>query len=388
MKIPNNLYSRLSLITCISLVTGYILVYAVGYITILPGEYASGQPLTSTLFGKVIDNIADLNLRLSNLTFSGGNVGIGTTSPTDPWGFGKALDIQTNGGAAAYWRASGTNPTTEYMVAGYSPTAGYIGTAGVKPLYFYTNSTEKMRIDSTGNVGIGTPSPGAKLHVVGGDIKLGLNAYGTSVAPSISGGAIERQLTIFGAVNSPALSLEYYSTGYGADLWVGTTGLGPVYFDQRQNDAIIFRTKTSATPAEAMRIVGNGNVMINTTTDAGYKLDVNGSVRGTSWTPSDRNLKKNIETLTGGLDKILSVRGVTYNWKDITKETGSQVGVIAQEVEEVFPELVNTDKQGMKAVNYAGLVAPLIEAVKELKKENDSLKSLVCLDHPTAEICK
>lgn len=245
-----------------------------------------------------------------------------------------------------------------------------------------------MIIDNIGNVGIGTPSPGAKLHVVSGDIKLGLNAYGTSVAPYISGGTIERQLTIFGAVNSPALSLEYYSTGYGADIWVGTTGLAPVYFDQRQNDSIIFRTKTSATPVEAMRITGGGNVLINTTTDAGYKLDVNGSIRGTTVTPSDRNLKKNIQTLSGALGKIEELRGVTYEWKDITKETGSQVGVIAQEVEQVFPELVNTDKQGMKAVNYAGLVAPLIEAIKELKKENDSLKSLVCLDHPIAGICK
>lgn len=126
-----------------------------------------------------------------------------------------------------------------------------------------------------------------------------------------------------------------------------------------------------------MTIAGNGNVMINTTTDAGYKLDVNGSVRGTSWTNSDRNLKKNIETLPNGLEKILAIRGVTYDWKDPSKGIGSQVGVIAQEVEQIFPELVNTDKQGMKAVNYAALVAPLIEAVKEQQKQISTLQAKV-----------
>lgn len=148
-------------------------------------------------------------------------------------------------------------------------------------------------------------------------------------------------------------------------------------------------------PVTRVAMLDNGNVLIGTTSDAGYKLDVNGAVRGTSWANSDRNLKKNIETLSGGLGAILSIRGVRYDWKDSSKGTGSQVGVIAQEVEQVLPELVYTDKQGMKAVNYAGLVAPLIEAVKELKKENDSLKkenqdikSLLCLDHPTASICK
>lgn len=163
------------------------------------------------------------------------------------------------------------------------------------------------------------------------------------------------------------------------------------------------------TPATRVSMLDNGNVLIGTTSDAGYKLDVNGGVRGISWTNSDRNLKKNIETLSDGLGTILSIRGVRYEWKDSSKGTGPQVGVIAQEVEEVLPELVNTDKQGMKAVNYAGLVAPLIEAVKELshkinnltnrlddlfakyldqQKEINGLKYLICLDHPSAEMCR
>jgi len=57
-------------------------------------------------------------------------------------------------------------------------------------------------------------------------------------------------------------------------------------------------------------------------------------------------------------------------------------------VEKIFPELVKTGDDGYKSVSYDKFSAVLIEAVKELKKENDSLKALVCLDHPTAEICK
>lgn len=94
-------------------------------------------------------------------------------------------------------------------------------------------------------------------------------------------------------------------------------------------------------------------------------------------TPSDKNLKKNIQTLSGALDKIEELRGVTYEWKDSSKGSGLQIGVIAQEVEQVFPELVNTDKQGMKAVNYAALVAPLIEAVKEQQKQISALQAKV-----------
>lgn len=88
---------------------------------------------------------------------------------------------------------------------------------------------------------------------------------------------------------------------------------------------------------------------------------------------SDINLKKNIKTLSGGLDKI-SIRWVTFDGKIKLMGLGSQVGVIAQEVEQVLPETVHTNEKWIKSVNYAGLTAPLIESVKELKKENDKLK--------------
>ncbi|MNS98427.1 hypothetical protein D3C72_1327930 [compost metagenome] len=92
-----------------------------------------------------------------------------------------------------------------------------------------------------------------------------------------------------------------------------------------------------------------------------------GNIRATSFiSTSDRRLKKNIETVEG-LEKVLKLRGVRFQWRtnDVT-----ELGTIAQEVEEVFPELVITNaKTGFKAVKYQGLIAPLIEATKEINNK-------------------
>ncbi|MEK7118068.1 MAG: tail fiber domain-containing protein, partial [Patescibacteria group bacterium] len=90
---------------------------------------------------------------------------------------------------------------------------------------------------------------------------------------------------------------------------------------------------------------------------------------------SDESLKKDVKTIPYALKKVLKLRGVEFNWKE--GDTPS-VGLIAQEVEKVFPELVHVEPQsGLKAVEYGNLIAPLIEAVKELKAENDDLRTRV-----------
>ena len=87
---------------------------------------------------------------------------------------------------------------------------------------------------------------------------------------------------------------------------------------------------------------------------------------------SDERLKDNIETLDGGLSKILSMRGVTY-----TRDGKDNVGVIAQEVEKVIPQIVKTadDEMGTKSVDYSRITAVLIEAVKELTKRVEELEN-------------
>jgi hypothetical protein len=84
---------------------------------------------------------------------------------------------------------------------------------------------------------------------------------------------------------------------------------------------------------------------------------------------SDERLKTNVETLEHSLNKILSLHGVSFNWK---KDGTAGIGLVAQEVEKVYPALVSTNPgTGYKAVQYGNLVAPLIEAIKEQQKQND-----------------
>lgn len=84
---------------------------------------------------------------------------------------------------------------------------------------------------------------------------------------------------------------------------------------------------------------------------------------------SDASLKEDIKTIDGGLEKVIALRGVTYK-----KDGHQSLGVIAQEVESILPELVQTHDDGLKSVAYGNIVSVLIEAIKELKEEVDTLK--------------
>ena len=95
------------------------------------------------------------------------------------------------------------------------------------------------------------------------------------------------------------------------------------------------------------------------------------TVQGDVNSLSDVRTKENIVTVEGGLDLVSQLRGVWYNKID---HEDRKVGVIAQEVEEVLPEVVRTDPEGMKSVDYGKMVGVLIEAIKELKQEIEELK--------------
>ncbi|MCF2520806.1 tail fiber domain-containing protein [Dyadobacter sp. CY351] len=102
----------------------------------------------------------------------------------------------------------------------------------------------------------------------------------------------------------------------------------------------------------------------------------NGYLNGSLIQTSDRRLKTNIKPFKSSLGKVNSLQGYHYNWEDKTKDQTLQTGLIAQEVEQVFPELVSTNKDGFKSVNYIGLVPHLIESVKELKSKTDEIAVL------------
>jgi len=108
---------------------------------------------------------------------------------------------------------------------------------------------------------------------------------------------------------------------------------------------------------------------------AARTLQIDGSLTIVSIaTPSDIRFKKDVHTLKSALDKVLKLRGVTYEWdKDKVHGAGfpggRQIGLIAQEVEKELPELVHTDSNGYKSLSYDKLGPVLIEAVKEQQKE-------------------
>ena len=119
---------------------------------------------------------------------------------------------------------------------------------------------------------------------------------------------------------------------------------------------------------------------------------ITGTIRATdditAFYSSDRSLKTNIKTIENALDKIDSITGVYFDWTDefIEKQGGEDgyfirkhdVGVIAQDLEPVLPEVVGTREDGIKAVKYDRIVALLIQGIKELRTEVNELKNTAC----------
>ena len=197
-----------------------------------------------------------------------------------------------------------------------------------------------------------------------------------------------------GGANSIALGQEASVTATGINSFA--FGLGDASSSaypqvSGANSLGIFMGDQSGVDVSAnntMAILGGNLAVGATATTAGYKLDVIGNLRvqGSSTTctigdgtgatncTSDARLKKDIVRIPNALDKISRLNGVTFKWKDKNKDKNTHIGVIAQNIEKTFPEIVTEMPDGMKAVDYAALVSPLIEATKELKTKNEKLE--------------
>ena len=141
----------------------------------------------------------------------------------------------------------------------------------------------------------------------------------------------------------------------------------------RNNTFYIYNNMNSQ--GYAFYINPNNNYIGIDKSSAGYNLDVSGTIRATSDVIafSDKRVKENIVTVDNALDKVTKLRGVTYTRKD-TDDKSTKVGVIAQEVLKVLPEVVEKDHEGMYSVAYGNMAGVFIEAIKQLKAEVDSLK--------------
>lgn len=178
------------------------------------------------------------------------------------------------------------------------------------------------------------------------------------------------------------------AAGYGI-LAKGTTGAG--YFDGKvevngEITSSSLGVNTTPSPSTKLSVKGNtsfgGNMLLTSLSalpSAGSNIlevefDSFTDPVADAWTTySSRRWKSNIRTFTHAVEKVQQLRGVTFNWK---KNGKHDFGLIAEEVGEVFPEIVAYESNGIdaKSVDYARLVALLIEAVKEQQTEIDLLK--------------
>ena len=274
------------------------------------------------------------------------------------WDGTKVADIQVLAGSDT------TNKDDGHLVFRTSPSQGSIA--------------ERIRITQSGETIIGSSSDvfdnGFKLQVASAD------AYGSLYLARFGNGSLSSYLRFAKSRNGTVGSHTIVQSGdvLGAIDFTGSGGSSmhnaarincQVDNTPGNNDMpgrIQFQTTPdgSTTPLVRMTIKSTGRVGINES-DPSEILYVAGNIYATGNVTaySDIRVKENVKEISNALEAVDKIRGVSYTRKD-TKE--DSLGVSAQEVETMFPELVIEDNKGMKSVNYNGLVGVLFSAVKEL----------------------
>ena len=415
-----------------------------GYVG-LENNVGSGVFGKNTGYGMFIGTAAATNLNIATnnsvrmTVASGGYVGIGTTTPVgllDVYGANPTLRIKTS--TAAYLSGF-ASLLFDTMTANY-PLAQITATdVGVSPsvyqgvLQFWTqyNATlvERMRISSTGFVGIGTQAPANPLHIasaaaspiqlqqtgtdpnyltfksngtvygyfglennVGGGLFGSNTAYGMSIGTptatnfNISTSNLTRMTVAADGkvgigITTPGAPLTCYqasSTGWAGRGYFGGDTVGVVVGEYNStvqmgghNKALTQWAKICINP-EPTALVG-----IGTNNPTAATLHVGGTIyaSGDITALSDRRHKQNIVPLTNCLDSICSLTGYSYTRTDY-KPGESQIGLIAQEVNQVYPQAVNYDSESdIYSLNYNSLIAPLVQSIKELREQVAQLKA-------------
>ena len=299
-------------------------------------------------------------------------VGIGTTSPT------KGNLVVSGASYDSQLLIERTDTSSRWGLGGTTSGAFQI---------WDDNQGDATRfvMNSSGNVGIGTSSPTSLLHLSAATPSIQLTDSDNNADAYIQG--TDGNLRFFADDSQEASSsiitfavdgserMRITSTGIvetgtstsdvGGNIrnwttrnWLGLTGDLPNYTD---GDYPVLKT-----PYDYMYISVNG----------AYSAYIQGN--GTYTANSDERLKTNITDLPSGqLDKVTNLRGVNFKWLDTNRGEGQQMGVIAQEIEAEYPELVTEGVEDIKGVNYAGLVVPLIEAIKELKTKLEAAEARI-----------
>lgn len=365
---------------------------------------------------------------------SGGNVGIGTTSPSallnvygnlhlGAWQNLSTVNIENRTGKSVFYISTdGVNDAVGTTIT-YSWAGG-----GHGPLKFNNASGEVMRLDASSKLGVGTTNPTSRIHSVTNafgpvsfDNRCAVYGHNTSTETTFNNpiGIAGRVLTSGGmAVYGDATSGNgwggyFLGKGYfSANVGIGT--VSPTYrLDITGNDNM-FRLKDAngatvvdingdaGTPATLLKfgdldgaadnvkftidtqgkfLFENAYVGIGTTSPT-YPLYVATQVSNISIYAdydivaySDQSVKENIRPIENALERVIKSRGVLYDRIDSGEK--DNIGFIAQELEVAFPELVVTNEDGTKAVKYQNAVAVLFEAVKEQQKQIDEIKRIL-----------
>jgi hypothetical protein len=354
---------------------------------------------------------------------SNGNVGIGTTSPSQK--------LQVSGSTiinGTIYSGDGSISTSNSLQLQYDASSGdgviaSKSTGGNTTLALQTSNsgttTTKLYITSAGNVGIGTTSPTNKLHVNGGSI-FNQNGflYMSNQFPIVWGAAVsiegdnaagtltlktESSHRIFinnvgnVGINTTApqqlLHVLGATNGYMMVQGANDAGQAGIYFKKEDTTGTMDRTKglivfhtnvgsgfgrghlgfclnsaesnaTVSVSDEKFRMVDNGDFLAD------------GDVVAYSTTISDERYKTNITPIESALDKVNQMRGVSFDWTAV--RSGREFGVIAQEIEKIAPEVVSEKEllngETMKTVSYTSLVPFLIESIKELTARVEELE--------------
>lgn len=318
------------------------------------------------------NGVPNAAIGLSGPSYFAGNVGIGTGAQT------PAARLQVAGGNilldnATTIQAKDTAGTARVVLyPRWTDNATYLdgGTGG---LYLRVNnsSTSGLYVNASGYVyvynrlGVGVASPSQSFET-NGNISMTDGGY------------------IYGSDSSAAnfiimqAALNLYD-GAGIRLYGRTAAsaagevrlVGSTFTDNSTGIAIRFYNYANSTTQNQLGYFRSDGTFVVIGSAATCTIGAATTVSCSS----DSRLKTDIQPLSSALDSIVRLQGVSYRMKD--PQTGGRkfIGLVAQDVEPVFPEMVSTDDNGFKQLDYGAFVSPLIEAVKELKAKNDALSS-------------